>query len=242
MSISEDRKPERQARQLFAPETYVDAALTRQRRVPAMVLAVPMVVAFMWLMWTEGSMIGWAVSGPRLAEGRIAPLVLHMFAHGGLLHIVFNLIGLAALGPAVMERLGPLRARSFAAFMALFFGSGLGGVGLWLAINPASEVPMLGASGAIFGLLGFLMRQPDPHGVPAALFSPQLGRAFAEWFKLHLPLLAIFAIPLLLGGSTFGLAWEAHLGGFLAGMVLCKPIWAWSGGHPDWVVVGGERN
>lgn len=242
MSSPQHRDPERHAKQLFQPETYVDAALGRQRRIPALALAVPMVIAFVWLMWTEGSMNAWAVSGPRLAEGQFAPIVLHIFAHGGLVHIVFNLIGLAALGPAVMERLGPLRPRSLAAFMALFFGSGLSGVGLWLALNPASEIPMLGASGAIFGLLGFLMRQPDPQAAPVPLFSPMLGRAFAEWFKLHLPLVAIFAIPLLLGGSNFGLAWEAHLGGFLAGMVLCKPIWTWSGGHPDWVEIGSERN
>lgn len=235
MSFLQRGKPKQQVEDLFHPETYVDAAIKRQRRIPAMVLAVPMVIAFVWLMWTDGSMIGWAVSGPRLSDGQLALIVLHMFAHGGLMHIVFNLAALAALGPAVMERLGTLRLRSFAAFMALFFGSGLAGMAVWLAINPASEVPMLGASGAIFGLFGYLMRQPDPQAEPAALFSPQLGRAFTEWFKMHLPLLAIFAIPLLLGGDNFGLAWEAHLGGFLAGMVLCKPIWAWSGGRPDWV-------
>lgn len=235
MSFLQRGTPKQQPEDLFHPETYVDAAIQRQRRIPAMVLALPMVVAFVWLMWTEGSMIGWAVSGPRLGEGQFTLIVLHMFAHGGLMHIVFNLAALGALGPAVMERLGPFGPRSFAAFMALFFGSGLGGVAVWLAINPASNVPMLGASGAIFGLLGYLMRQPDPQAAPVPLLGPQLGRAFAEWFKLHLPLLAIFAIPLLLGGDNFGLAWEAHLGGFLAGMLLCRPIWAWSGGRPDWV-------
>ncbi|RNJ62258.1 MAG: rhomboid family intramembrane serine protease [Porphyrobacter sp. IPPAS B-1204] len=235
MSFLQRGEPEPQAEDLFHPETYVDAAIRRQRRIPAMVLAVPMVIAFVWLMWTEGSMIGWAVSVPRLGEGQFALIVLHMFAHGGLMHIAFNLVALAALGPAVMERLGPLGLRSFAAFMVQFFGSGLGGVAVWLAINPTSEVPMLGASGAIFGLLGYLMRQPDPQDQPVPLIGPQLGRAFVEWVKLHLPLLAIFIIPVLLGGSNFGLAWEAHLGGFLAGMLLCRPIWAWSGGRPDWV-------
>jgi len=223
------------AEPLFAPETHVDGAIERNRRIPGLVLAAPMVAAFVWLMWDQGSMTGWAVSGPRLAEGRFELAVLHMFAHGGLVHIIFNLSALAALGPAVMERLGPLAPRSFAAFMLLFFGSGLGGLAFWLALNPASEIPMLGASGAIFGLLGFLMRQPDPHSPPAPLFSEQLGRAFVEWLKLHLPLVALFAIPLIFGGGSFGLAWEAHLGGFLAGMLLCAPIHAWSGGHPDWV-------
>jgi membrane associated rhomboid family serine protease len=220
---------------LFQPETYVSAAVRRNRRIPAMLLAVPMVIAFAWLMWDQGSMIGWAVSGPRLAAGRFELIALHMFAHGGLLHIGFNLAALAALGPLVMERLGPLGPRSLAAFVLLFLGCGLGGLAFWLAINPDSTIPMLGASGAIFGLLGFLMRQPDPQAAPVPLFSPQLGKAFAEWFKLHIPLVALFAIPMLLGGSNFGLAWESHLGGFLAGLLLCRLIWAFAGGRPDWM-------
>ena len=235
MSFIRRNEPEQSADLLFQPETYVDAAVQRNRRIPGMVLAAPMVIAFLWLLWEQGSMIAWAVSGPQLAAGKFELIVLHMFAHGGLMHIVFNLSALAALGPAVMERLGPLAARSFAAFLLLFFGSGLGSLAAWLALNPASDVPMLGASGAIFGLLGFLMRQPDPHGQPVPLFSAQLGRAFVEWVKLHVPLIALFAIPMIFGGGSFGLAWEAHLGGFLAGLVLCAPIHRWSGGAPDWV-------
>lgn len=240
MSFLRREESEPEAPPLFQPETYVDPLIKRNRRIPAIVLAVPMVIAFVWLLWDQGSMIGWAISGPRLAEGRFELLFLHMFAHGGLMHIVFNLSVFAALGPAIMERLGPLGPRSFMGFMALFFGSGLAGAALWLAINPASTVPMLGASGAIFGLLGFLMRHPDPHGVPAALLSPQLARAFVEWIKLHIPLIALFAIPLLLGAENFGLAWEAHLGGFIAGLLLCGPILAWCGGRPDWVYDEGE--
>jgi membrane associated rhomboid family serine protease len=235
MSFLQRKEPEQTVEPLFQPETYVDATIERNRRIPGIVLAVPMVIAFAWLVWDQGSMIAWAVSGPRLGEGRFELIVLHMFAHGGLMHIIFNLSALAALGPAVMERLGPLGPRSFAAFMLLFFGSGLGGLAFWLALNPDSQIPMLGASGAIFGLLGYLMRQPDPHGAPVPLLSAQLGKAFREWFKLHLPLVALFAIPLLFGGDNFGLAWEAHLGGFLAGMLLCGPIQAWSGGRPDWI-------
>lgn len=231
----EENEAEPPLEPLFQPETYVDPVIERQRRIPGIVLAVPMVIAFVWLLWDQGSMIGWAISMPRLADGRFELIVLHMFAHGGLMHIIFNLSALAALGPAVMERLGPFGPRSFAAFMLLFFGSGLGAVAMWLALNADSAIPMLGASGAIFGLLGFLMRQPDPHGQPVPLFSAQLGRAFIEWIKLHIPLIALFAIPLLLGGDNFGLAWEAHLGGFIAGLLLCAPVRAWSGGRPDWV-------
>jgi membrane associated rhomboid family serine protease len=220
---------------LFQPETYVDASIERQRRLPGWLLAVPMVSTFIWMLATRGDMLSWAISVPRLAEGHWELVVLHMFAHGGLIHIFYNISALLALSPPVMERLGPFSQRSFIASMVLFFGSGLAALAFWLALNPASDIPMLGASGAIFGLLGFLLRLPDPHGDPVTLGGRQMGRAVIEWAKMHLPLMAFFLIPLVLGGQHFGLAWEAHLGGFVAGMLLCKPLWKWCGGRPDWV-------
>ena len=219
----------------FQAPVYVDEVTRRRRLIPPVVLAVPMIIAFAIVTWSQGSMNAWAVSAPRLSEGAYELLLLHMFAHGGLFHIAFNLMALFVLGPSVMERLGPLGWRSLCGFLALFFGSGLFGVALWLVINPSSTIPMLGASGAIFGLLGFLMRQPDPHGPPIPLASPAMARAFVEWIKLHLPLVLLFAIPMLFGSGFFGLAWEAHLGGFLGGLLLCGPLLAWFSDGPDWV-------
>lgn len=221
--------PEPEGDPLSREPAHAEEAARRQLLIPSLILAIPMIAAFLALAWTQGGMGEWAVSGPRLAEGRYHLIATHMFAHAGLMHIGFNLVALFALGPAVAERLGPMTRRSAAAFFALFFGCGIAGMALWLALNPASEIPMLGASGAIFGLLGFLMRQPDPHGKPISLASPAMARAFAEWIKLHLPLVALFAIPVLLGSDFFGLAWEAHLGGFVAGLLLCGPIRAWAG-------------
>lgn len=205
------------------------AGLTR----PGLALAAPMVIAFAWLTFSQGSMNAWAVSGPRLAAGEYQTVLLHMFAHGGIMHIVFNLMALAVIGPQVMERLGPLSARTFAGFIALFFATGLVAMLTWLAINPESDVPMLGASGAIFGLLGVILRQPDPQSAPLPLFSREMGDAFITFGKLHLPLIALFAIPLLFGSGFFGLAWEAHLGGFIAGLVLGGPVSQWSGNGVD---------
>lgn len=206
---------------------------------PALALAAPMVLAYAWLTFTQGSMNAWAVSGPRLAAGEYQTIILHMFAHGGLMHIVFNLMALAVIGPRVMERLGPLSARTFAGFMALFIGTGFAGMAAWLAINPQSDIPMLGASGAIFGLLGVMLRQPDPLGQPIPLFSREMGDAFWTFGKLHLPLVLLFAIPMLLGAG-FGLAWEAHLGGFVAGLLIGAPISRWCGDGSEWEFVEGD--
>lgn len=218
---------------------YVVSEETRRSLTrPALALAAPMVVAYAWLTLTQGSMSSWAVSGPRLAEGEYHTILLHMFAHGGLMHIVFNLMALAVIGPRVMERLGPLSARTFAGFVTLFLSTGLAGMATWLAIHPSSEVPMLGASGAIFGLLGVMLRQPDPLGPPIPLLSREMGEAFWTFGKLHLPLVLLFAIPMLLGAG-FGLAWEAHLGGFVAGLLIGAPVSRWCGDGSEWEFIEG---
>ncbi len=203
------------------PDETAPAGRDRLAWVPAVLLALPMVAAFAWLTWTRGDMNDWAVSRMRLAAGEYALIGLHMLAHGGIIHLLLNGGTLIALGPAVMDRLGPLSPRTLAGFTALFAGSGIAGLALWLALPHAA--PMLGASGAIFGLLGFILRQPDPHQPPIALVGAGMGRAFIVLGKLHLPLIAIFAIPMLLGVGGFGLAWEAHLGGFVAGLLLHGP-------------------
>jgi membrane associated rhomboid family serine protease len=194
----------------------------RRQLIPAILLAVPMLAAFATLGMRPGGMNEWAVSHAGLAAGELAPIALHMFAHGGWVHLGFNLVALLALTPAVMDRLGPLSLRASAGFLLLFLACGLGGMAVWLAFS--HQAPMLGASGAIFGLLGFVLRQPDPDRPPVPLIGRDVGRAFWIFVKLHLPLVAIFAIPLLLGAPGFGLAWEAHLGGFIAGLVLYGPV------------------
>lgn len=226
-----DRLPEEEdANRLYPEPDVVTMRTNRLRMAPAAVLGGLMVALALWQWWTVGDMVDWALSGPRLAAGRFETLLLHMFAHGGLVHLCFNTVALLAFTPPVMQRLGPPGGRAFAAYGALFLASGLAGAALWLAINPASMVPMLGASGAIFGLLGFILRQPDPYAPPAPLISAASRRAVWEWIKLHLILFAIVLGPsLLLGGqASFGLAWEAHLGGFIAGMLLCGPIGRWA--------------
>lgn len=214
---------------IFAEPAHLDEATRRRRLVPVLALAVPMIAAYLAFFLSPEGMNAWAVSGPRLAQGEYQTILLHMFAHGGLMHIGFNMMALFAIGPAVMERLGSLSLRTVAGLLALFFLTGLAGMGAWLAINPQSPIPMLGASGAIFGLLGAILRQPDPLASPIPLFSRAMGNAFLTFGKLHLPLIALFAIPLLFGSGFFGLAWEAHLGGFVAGILLGGGISRWCG-------------
>jgi membrane associated rhomboid family serine protease len=184
-------------------------------RVPAYLLAAPMVVAFILsLFGNSHNMLGWAVSGEALAEGRYYTLLIHMFAHGGIWHIVMNVSALLAISPPLIARMGSPPA-SWVRYYALFLASGLAGALAYLAINPWGSVPMLGASGAIYGLLGALLRLgPQGEGL-VAIRSRKMADAAKALVKENLVLIALLTLPALLSGHGGGLAWEAHLGGFV---------------------------
>ncbi len=144
-------------------------------------------------------------------------LLTHMFLHGGVAHVVGNCWFLWIFGKNVEDRLGPLQ------FLAFYVLSGVAAAGLQVIIDPGSQVPMLGASGAISGVLGaYLLLFPAAWivtlvpwivpvvPVPAFIF-------LVLWFVVQAfnGFGALFA-----GGSGGGVAWWAHAGGFAAGMGL----------------------
>lgn len=123
--------------------------------------------------------------------------------HGGPLHLFMNMVGLLWLGPMITERIGPRAFWPIAGLSAL--GSGMG-----FALLSQSPVPMVGASGVLFGLLGVVAvwEVLDRMRRRAAL------RPLMEQAGIFLALNV--ALMLLAGGS---IAWQAHLGGFVAGLV-----------------------
>ncbi|MEG3124819.1 rhomboid family intramembrane serine protease [Sphingomonas sp. GB1N7] len=185
-------------------------------RVPGAVL-----VAIMTLLWLAhirtGGMGAWGVSGAALAEGRWWTVPLHMFAHGGAAHIAMNGVALFVLGGPLVARMGdpPL---GWLRFLAVFLASGLAGMALFLAIHPHGVVPMLGASGAIYGLLGLLIRLPVEGEALMPIRSARTKAILFDLIKANAWLFVLLAIPALLLGQSGGLAWEAHLGGFLFGL------------------------
>ena len=128
----------------------------------------------------------------------------HGFLHGGLVHLALNMVTLWSLGNAVLERVGPGR------FLLIYFASMIGG-GAVFALLSTSAQPMVGASGALFGLAGALL---------AWLWEDQptlrLALRFAGRAVLFLLMFNV-ALHFIMGGQ---LAWQTHLGGFLAGWVL----------------------
>ncbi|HJL17789.1 MAG TPA: rhomboid family intramembrane serine protease [Sandaracinaceae bacterium LLY-WYZ-13_1] len=150
----------------------------------------------------------------------ITPLT-SMFMHGGWMHLIGNVWFLHVFGDNIEDELGRVR---YALFYVL---SGLAAVAAQVAIDPASRVPMVGASGAIAGVLGgYVMLHPKAPVVTLVpiVFFIQLVELPAwiflfVWFGLQL--LHGFT-SLGLDGAAGGIAFFAHIGGFVAGLVLVR--------------------
>ncbi|MBL26036.1 MAG: rhomboid family intramembrane serine protease [Rhodospirillaceae bacterium] len=138
----------------------------------------------------------------------LAPIT-HQFVHGGFLHLGLNMVMLVAFGTGVERTLGGRR-------MLLFYlVCGIFGAAFHLVVYPTSVVPVVGASGAISGLFGGILRL-------VAVRARQMGRvvrllpAAAVWIGLAL-MTGFIGMP---GTGGASVAWAAHVGGFLAGLAL----------------------
>jgi len=153
----------------------------------------------------------------------IIPLFSLIFLHANLTHLAFNSVWLLAFGPVVARRFGA------AAFFAFFLLCGLGGSLLFVALDWGQIAPAIGASGAISGLMGaafrmIRLREPWLNGATMPLqplWSRQILTVSAIWLALNF---VSGLIGLGLTGSTGAVAWQAHMGGYLAGLLLASPF------------------
>lgn len=155
-------------------------------------------LAYAWGGFWPGLLHDWQPNYP------LQPLMMFVtygFLHTGLSHLIVNMITLAALGRLAADRLGQ------GGFLALYGLSLLGGgVGFGLLTN--TTIPMVGASGALFGLAGAWLVWELLERRRAALGLWPLGQA-PIWFVV---------LNIILWWVTAGqLAWQTHLGGLLAG-------------------------
>jgi membrane associated rhomboid family serine protease len=147
------------------------------------------------------------------------PFFTMMFLHGGWLHLILNMWTLWLFGPTVEDRLGHGR------YLAFYLACGLAASIAHVVFNPTSIVPALGASGAIAGVLGCYMRLfPMARVVVVVpiIFIPLFFEVYAFVFVGLWFLVQLFqgTAELLLGLSAGGVAWWAHVGGFVAGLAL----------------------
>jgi membrane associated rhomboid family serine protease len=154
------------------------------------------------------------------AELQILPAWLtifsSMFLHGGWMHLIGNMLYLWVFGNNVEDSMGHGR------FIVFYLLCGLFAAMTQAVLNPASEIPMIGASGAISGVLGaYLLLHPHarilvviPIGI--LIYTPWIAAYWVLGFWFVLQILN----SLVSASDTGGVAYGAHLGGFVAGMIL----------------------
>ena len=162
----------------------------------------------------------WAASRGLPGPGAL-PLFTSMFLHGGWLHLVFNMWTLWIFGDNVEDRMGRWR------FLAFYLLCGLAAALAHWALNATSDVPVVGASGAIAGVLGaYLVLYPQSRILTLIpiFFWPLFVELSALIFLGGWLLIQLVSGAMELGvaGSAAGVAWWAHVGGFFAGMLLYR--------------------
>lgn len=181
----------------------------------------PQALEAFWVTW---SIVPARLLADPLSPAEIATVFTSMFMHAGWVHLIGNMLYLWIFGNNIEDRLGPAR------FVVFYLVCGIMGASAQVVTAPGSSVPMLGASGAIAGVLGsYLLLYPGASIVTIipVFFFIEVARVPAYlvigfWFVLQLGSgLASLGAAV----STGGTAWFAHLGGFAAGVVLSLPVW-----------------
>ena len=198
--------------------------------VPWLLLAANVVVFFYELRLgpgLDGFFAEWGLIPARLVAAEnpaaLVPLFTSIFLHGGLLHVAGNMLYLHIFGDNVEDRIGHLR------FLGFYLAAG-GVASLTHAfLSPGSTVPMVGASGAIAGVMGaYFVNFPRARVMTAVpiFFFIHFVRVPAVlllllWFLLQL----VSGSAALEGGNAeAGVAWWAHVGGFVFGVLLGLPL------------------
>ena len=182
------------------------------------------------------SIMDWGEVPVRILAGQPIPgtnfspawtMLTSMFMHGGFLHIIFNMLALWLFGDNVEWLLG--RAK----YLLFYIACGLTASGFTIVFGYESEMPGVGASGAIAAVMGayllFFPRSRVVTFVPIFLFGwfANIPSAFylGVWFVSQL-LSGLVQLSTQQGVIAGGVAWWAHIGGFLFGLLFAKPFCA----------------
>ncbi len=159
---------------------------------------------------------GWAEQAG--LQVSLVPLFSNAFLHGGFLHLLGNMWMLWIFGDNVEDRMGRWR------FLVFYVACGMAATLLHVLANQDSQIPVLGASGAIAGVLGaYFVFYP---GARVLAFLPILF--YPLFFRLPAPVfIGLWLLTQVVSGTlewvgnvASGIAWWAHIGGFLAGVAL----------------------
>ena len=165
---------------------------------------------------TEHALVATRLIGHPAEGEQWLTVLTHMFMHGGVAHVLGNLWFLWIFGRPVEDRLGSVK------YLLFYLLAGAAAAGAQVIVDPGATVPMLGASGAISGVLGAYL----------VLFPTAWVLALVPWIVPVLPVPAVIFLVLwfafqmwsglgaLAAGLDGGVAWWAHAGGFVAGAAM----------------------
>jgi membrane associated rhomboid family serine protease len=158
---------------------------------------------------------------------RALPFVTYMFLHGGFAHLAANCIWLLAFGPLVARRYGSVL------FLVYFLLCGIAGAAFYLVLDWGSPDAVVGASAAVSGMMGAAFRVMGPRPLEqAAVPAPLLSKRILSWSAVWLGVNFVAGMLGLGAGSAVQvIAWQAHIGGYLAGLLLVDPFEALTRRH-----------
>ena len=167
--------------------------------------------------------VPWYFFGPihyNLPTWIYATPITSMFLHGGWMHLIGNMVFLWIYGNNIEDYFGPVK------FTLFYLISGLAAIGLYTLFNPDSQVPLVGASGAISGVMGaYMVRHPKAE-ITCLLFfffitfvTLPAKIVLGIWFAYQI-IMSVFR-----SSSGGGVAFLAHVGGFVFGWAVIKIIY-----------------
>ena len=171
-----------------------------------------------------------------LSSGDYQPVLTSMFLHGGWMHLIGNMLFLWIFGDNLEDLMGHI------GFTLFYLASGIAAGAGQILSDTSSTIPMVGASGAIAGVMGgYLLMFPKARidilvilVIIFKIFTIPAWLMLGLWFGLQLA----SGLAMDLGGG--GVAYWAHAGGFIAGLILALPLWLRRGGRAYWDKFDGK--
>ncbi len=198
---------------------------------PVALLILALIAAHAARVVTGGDPDRYALTSFDLDAGRYAGVVTHQFVHGGWTHLMMNAAFILAFGAPVARYLGR-GLRGGLAFFAFFLLCGAGAALAYAAYagligGPGPDAPgggpwaLVGASGAASGLMAAAARLIEGRGRLGSIFGRTVMGMSISWFAINLVLGVSGLTP---GAAGVPVAWQAHIFGYLCGLLLVGPL------------------
>jgi membrane associated rhomboid family serine protease len=171
----------------------------------------------------------YGMSSAGLREGHWTTLVSSLFIHGGWAHAGMNALGALAFGTPVARALG-VGVRGAIGFILFYLACGVVANLGYAGMHPGDALPLVGASGAVSGLFGGASRLIERRGGLSPFRSRTVVASLAAWVVVNVLLGLMHYAP---GVGDAQVGWEAHIAGYLAGLLLIGPFVRLFGPPPE---------